>query len=88
MDDLTRILWEYAAAYRLETCYSKDDKDNRTAAEQMAGKAMEKLQKTCSAENLDRLDALWSGLEEVRSEDMEAAFACGLSVGLSLSRLG
>lgn len=88
MNDLTRVLWEYASTYQLETCYNKANQENRKAAEQMAETALEKLQKTCPPEILDRLDALWSGLEEIRSEDMEAAFVCGLSVGLSLSRLG
>ena len=84
MDEITRVLWDYAAAYRLDTCYSKDDQDNRTAAARMAERALEKLRKTCTPENLDRLEALWSGLEELRCEDMEAAFVCGLHMGLCL----
>lgn len=83
MNELTRVLWEYAANYCLETCYSKDGKDNRAAAEQMAERAMEKLRKTCSPEDTGRLDALWDGLEEIRTEDMEAAFLCGFQFGLS-----
>ena len=84
MNELTRVLWDYAREYRLDTCHQKEDRDNRRDAVQMVERTMEKFRETCPKELAERLDILWDELEEIRSDDMAAAFACGLHVGLSL----
>ena len=82
MDELTRTLWEYASQCRLEGCYDLGMKKDREDGEKMAGKNREQLEQAGAIAK--ELENLWESLELVRSVDMEAAFTCGLRLGLSL----
>ena len=82
MDELTRTLWEYACRCRLEGCYDMDMKKDREDGETMAKLNRKSLEQMDTAAK--ELENLWESLELVRSVDMEAAFACGLRLGLSL----
>lgn len=82
MDELTRALWDYASQCRLEGCYDLNMKTNREDGETMAGRNRERLAQAGAAEK--ELENLWESLELVRSVDMEAAFICGLRLGLNL----
>ena len=82
MDELTRVLWEFAAACRLEGCYDLNMKKDREDGKTMAEWNLEHLKGTEIAAK--ELENLWEALELVRSVDMEAAFTCGFRLGLSL----
>ena len=84
MDELTHILWEYAGKYRLEGCYDMSAWKAREENEQAAGWNLEDLRRLCPSEALERVGVLMDCLENIRGEDVEAAFACGLRLGLSL----
>ncbi len=79
MDELTRILWEYACECRLEGCYDLQMKKAQQEEEEMVGRNLEKLD--CQAKVLENL---CYSLDIIRTVDMEAAFTCGLRLGLSL----
>ncbi len=82
MDELTRILWEYACECRLEGCYDLQIKKALQEEEEMAGRNRESLEKAdCQVETLEKL---CFSLDIIRTVDMEAAFTCGLRLGLSL----
>ena len=82
MDELTRILWDYACRCRLEGCYSLEMKTMREEEEKMTGRNREHMEKAgCPAKDLENL---WYSLEVIRTVDMEAAFTCGLRLGLAL----
>ena len=82
MDELIQVLWDYASKYWLEGCYDLARKTEREEGEKMAGLNRERLeaQGTLTKE----LDNLCDNLELVRTVDMEAAFICGLQLGLAL----
>ena len=82
MDELTRVLWEYASDCRLESCYDQQMKKERRDGETTAERNMERLEEAGAAGK--ELEKLWEALVLVRSVDMEAAFTCGLRLGLSL----
>jgi len=82
MDELMHTLWEYAAACRLEGCYDLEMKREREEGETMAGQNRERLEELGTAAK--ELKNLWESLDVVRSVDMEAAFVCGLRLGLDL----
>lgn len=82
MDELTRILWDYACECRLEGCYDLQMKKAREEEETMAHRNRARLEELDGAE--DGLEKLWYGLDIVRNVDMEAAFTCGLQLGLAL----
>ena len=84
MDELTRILWEYACKYRLEGCYDLTMKEEREENEEAIDQCRKLLEKLCSAQALERAEELCYYLEVLRSVDQEAAFLCGLRLGLSL----
>ncbi len=84
MDELTHILWEYIGKYRLEACYGLTSQREREENEQAAGWNLEDLRRLCPPEALERVGTLMDCLENVRAEDMEAVFTCGLRLGLSL----
>ena len=84
MDDLTRVLRDYAFRCLLEGCYCAASREEREDSERMVGRNMELLQTMCSTETLDRVHILLETQEGIRAEDMDAAFACGLKVGLAL----
>lgn len=84
MDELTRILWEYACKYRLESCYDRYMQEERKENEEVLQKNQEKLKNLCSVELWTKIDNLSDALETIRLIDEEAAFLCGLRLGLSL----
>lgn len=84
MDELTRFLWEYACQYRLEGCYDAVSQQNRAECERLAKRNRIKLEQLCSPEARKRLENFCDQLQDIHSEDMEAAFTCGLRLGLAL----
>ncbi len=84
MDELTRTLWEYAKVCRLEGCYDLDMKREREENEAAAERNRETLAASAQPPILDRLENLCYCLDVIRSVDLEAAFTCGLRLGLSL----
>ena len=82
MDELTRILWDYACKCRLEGCYDLRMITARAEEEEMAGRNQARLEELDAAK--DTLDKLCYSLDIIRTVDMEAAFTCGLQLGLSL----
>ena len=84
MDELTRILWEYAADCRLESCYDQQMKKEREENEEAIGWSRKKLEELCPSQALEQVENLCYYLEVIRAVDEEAAFTCGLRLGLSL----
>ena len=84
MDDLTRALWQYGSKYQLESCYDQSMQEEREDNENMMQRNQEKLKVLCSAELKERVENIFDALEILRTVDMEAAFTCGLRLGLSL----
>ena len=84
MDDLTRVLWKYAAECRLEACYDRTMQEERRENEQALSQNRKRLKELCPAPVLERVEDLCYYLEVLRAVDQEAAFACGLHIGLSL----
>lgn len=82
MHELTRTLWEYAQKCRLKGCYDLNMKREREEGEETALWNRDRLEKTSAASK--ELEILWNSMELVRLVDMEAAFVCGLHLGLSL----
>lgn len=82
MDELTRILWDYACQCRLEGCYDLQMKQARQEEETMAERNRARLEELNGAK--DGLEKLCYSLDILRTVDMEAAFACGLQLGLAL----
>ena len=86
MDELTRILWEYACKYRLESCYDRNMQEERQENEEAADFSRKKLEELCSSQALGQMEDLCYCMEVIHSVDEEAAFTCGLRLGLSLGR--
>ena len=84
MVDLTRVLWRYSSKYQLESCYDQSMQEEREDNENMMQRNQEKLKVLCSAELKERVENIFDALEILRTVDMEAAFTCGLRLGLSL----
>lgn len=84
MDELTRVLWEYAGQRCLEGCYDLEMRQERGENEQAAGRSREGLEKLCPSQTSEQIENLCYSLEVIRTVDMEAAFTCGLRLGLSL----
>ena len=82
MDELTRVLWEYACKCRMEGCYDLSMKQARDEEEEMAGRNRAQLEELDAAK--DGLEKLCYSLDIIRTVDMEAAFTCGLQLGLAL----
>ena len=58
--------------------------EEREDNENMMQRNQEKLKVLCSAELKERVENIFDALEILRTVDMEAAFTCGLRLGLSL----
>lgn len=84
MDDMVHVLWEYASRYRLDGFYDRDAQRGRDGCACAAEKNRIALEAACPPDLLRRVSALCDSLEEIRSYDMEAAFACGFHLGTSL----
>ena len=82
MDELTRILWEYASDCRLEGCYDQQMRREREENEAAIDQSQRKLEVLCPEQAKD----LFYYLEVLRAVDMEAAFSCGLRLGLFLAK--
>ena len=82
MDELTRILWDYACKCRLEGCYDLQMKTARAEEEGMSGRNQARLKELDGAK--EETEKLCYSLDIIRTVDMEAAFTCGLQLGLSL----
>ena len=83
MDDLTRVLCDYAYDNLLENSYGirsrKIQRENQFQAER-------RLDRLCAAhpELREELEDMLEELSMAAGEDMDAAFTCGLKVGLAL----
>ena len=84
MDELTHVLWTYASRYRMDGCYDASSQQHRAECERMVLRNRAELERLCSPEARKRLDSLCDHWEDIRAEDLEAAFTCGLRLGLSL----
>ncbi|MCI8475049.1 MAG: hypothetical protein HFF07_06895 [Oscillospiraceae bacterium] len=84
MDELTRTLWKYAGKYRLEGCYDLDMQQEREESETMADRNRKRLEERCTPQAAERVGELCYCMEVLRAVDAEAAFVCGLRLGLSL----
>lgn len=84
MDELTRILWEYAGKCRLEGCYDRSMQEEREEHEKAIDWSRRKLAELCPAQALEQVENLCYCMEVMRAVDEEAAFTCGLRLGLSL----
>lgn len=83
MNELTRVLWEYAVC-RLEGCYDRDSQKERRECEEAVAWNWEQLEALCPSPVWKQVEALSGCLETIRSIDMEAAFICGLRLGQEL----
>ena len=84
MDELTRVLWEYACKYRLDGFYDRDSQHSREECTHAVCRNRELLEQACPPDLFQRVAALCDCAEELRLRDMEAAFACGFRLGSSL----
>lgn len=84
MDEVTRVLWEYAGRYRLEGFYDREGQQGREECVRAVERNREELGKICPSDVSRRVSALCDCAEELRLRDMEAAFACGFRLGASL----
>ena len=84
MDELTRVLWEYASQYRLDGFYDREAQLSREECACAVEKNRAALEELCPPDVFCRVSALCDCAEELRLRDMEAAFACGFQLGGSL----
>lgn len=84
MDDLIHVLRDYAFHCILEGCYDASSRKEREENARMLGQNMDHLRSVCAPEIVERVEILLDILEGIRAEDMDAAFTCGLRVGLAL----
>lgn len=84
MQEVIRVLWEYASKYRLDGFYDRDAQQSRNECLRAVERNQEELEKLCPPELSRRVAALCDCAEELRLRDTEAAFTCGLRLGLSL----
>lgn len=83
MNELTRVVWEYASRYRIDSFYDRDAQLSREECVRAIGRNREALEQTCPPDIVQRVSALCDCAEELRLRDMEAAFACGFCLGSS-----
>lgn len=84
MDELTRVLWEYASKYRLDGFYDRDAQHSREESACAVEQNRAALEELSPPDLWKRVSTLYSCAEELRLRDMEAAFACGFQLGASL----
>lgn len=84
MQEIIRVLWEYASQYRLDGFYDRGAQQSREECVFAVAQNREELEKLCPPTVLQHVDALCDCAEELRLRDMEAAFACGFRLGASL----
>ena len=87
MTALVTTLYDYARNYRVDAFYSAVDECARDEGKRTLEKDQERLRGLCSDELYQRVVALRKELEQVHFIELEALFACGLSMGMELSRL-
>lgn len=84
MEEVIRVLWEYASKYRLDGFYNRDAYLGREECAEAIIKNREELERICPSCIFKQVDALCDCSEELRQRDMEAAFACGFRLGTAL----
>lgn len=84
MQEIIRVLWEYASRYCIDGFYDRDTQQSREQCTRAICLNREELEKICPPDISQRIDALCGCWEELRDGDMEAAFACGFRLGASL----
>ena len=84
MQEVIRVLWEYASQYRLDGFYDRDAQQSRDECVRAVANNRAELEKICPSIVFRRVSALCDCGEELRLRDMEAAFACGFRLGLTL----
>ena len=84
MQEVIRVLWEYASKYRLDAFYDRDTQKSREECACAVEKNRAALEGIGPPDVLRRVSALCDCAEELRLRDMEAAFACGFHLGTSL----
>lgn len=84
MDELTRVLWEYASRYCIDGFYDREAQQSREESAGAVCRNREALEQACPPDVFKRVSAICDCAEEVRLRDMEAAFACGFRLGTSL----
>ena len=84
MQEIMRVLWEYASQYRLDGFYSRDAQQSRDECTWAVAQNREELEKICPPDVFERIAVICDCAEELRLRDMEAAFACGFCLGSSL----
>lgn len=84
MDELTRVLWEYASRYRLDGFYDREAQQSRDECARAVEQNRAALEELSPPDVFRRVSALYDCVEELRLRDMEAAFACGFRLGASL----
>lgn len=84
MEELMRVLWEYASRYRLDGFYDRDAQRSREECAHAVAKNRAALEEFSPPDVLKRVSAICDCAEELRLRDMEAAFACGFRLGASL----
>ena len=84
MQEIIRVLWEYASQYRLDGFYSRDDQQSIDECTWAIAQNREELEKTCTPDVAERISTICDCAEELRLHDMAAAFACGFRLGSSL----
>ena len=84
MDELTRVLWEYASSYRLEAFYGREGQEGREECTCAMEQNRAELKELSPPDLWKRVSALYDCAEELRLRDMEAPFACGFRLGASL----
>ncbi|MCI8594794.1 MAG: hypothetical protein HFF09_06020 [Oscillospiraceae bacterium] len=87
MYQLVRILYRYARENYLQDQYDPEAFRQKKESFRCAERAYAKLKEEWPQQVAERLAILWDELELAYELDAEASFACGLSVGLALSRL-
>ena len=84
MQEIIRILWEYASQYRVDGFYDRDAQQSREECVRAVERNREALEQACPPDVFKRVSAVCDCAEELRLRDMEAAFACGFRLGSSL----
>lgn len=84
MDELTRVLWEYASSCRLDAFYDREAQQGREECVHAIECNRKILEQACPPELYESATIICECGEELRWRDMEAAFECGLRLGLSL----
>ena len=84
MQEVIRVLWEYASRYYIDSFYDREAQQSREESADAVCRNREALEQACPPDVFKRVSTICTCAEEVRLRDMEAAFACGFRLGSSL----